>query len=52
MDAFHGQDDYKDLKIARVTGSLGWFRSNQGQSVSCVIAWIDEITVTLFSSGG
>lgn len=30
LDAFHGQDDYIELKIARATGSLGWFRSNQG----------------------
>lgn len=52
MDAFHGQDDYIELKITRVTGSLGWFRSNQGQSLSCVIVCIDAITVTLFSSGG
>lgn len=52
MDAFHGQDDYIELKTARVTGSLGGFRSNQGQSLRCVIVCIDAITVSLFSSGG
>lgn len=52
MDAFHGQDDYIELKIAKVIGSLGWFRSNQGQSLSCVIVCIDAIAVTLFSRGG
>lgn len=52
MDAFPGQDDYIELKRTRVTGSLGWCPSNQGQSLSCVIVCIDAITVTLFSSGG
>lgn len=51
-DAFHGQDDDTELKIARVTGSLGWFRSNRGRSLSCVIVCIAAIAVTLLSSGG